>query len=42
MSKPSLIKLLLSIFAFLDQEIYTQDIKQAFPNTEIDISNIYL
>ena len=41
-SKPSLIRLLLSIFAYLDWEIYTWDVKQAFPNAEIDISNIYL
>ena len=39
-SKPSLIRLLLSIFAYLDQEIYTWDIKQAFPYAEIDIENI--
>ena len=41
-SKPSLIRLLLSIFAFLDWEIYTWDIKQAFSNAEIDIDNIYM
>lgn len=41
-SKPSLIRLLLSIFAYLDWEIYTWDIKQAFPNAEIDIDNIYM
>ena len=35
-SKPSLIRLLLAIFCYLDWEIYTQDIKQAFPNAEID------
>jgi len=40
-SKPSLIRLLLSIFAYLDWEIYAWDIKQAFPNAEIDIDNIY-
>jgi hypothetical protein len=41
-SKPSLIRLLLSIFAYLDWEIYTWDVKQAFPNAEIDIDNIYI
>lgn len=41
-SKPSLIRLLLSIFAYLDWEIYTWDIKQAFPNADIDIDNIYI
>ena len=41
-SKPSLIRLLLSIFNYLDWEIYTWDIKQAFPNANIDIDNIYL
>ncbi|RYE04909.1 MAG: hypothetical protein EOP33_08175, partial [Rickettsiaceae bacterium] len=41
-SKPSLIRLLLSIFAYLDWEIYTWDVKQAFPNAEIDIDNIYM
>ena len=40
-SKPSLIRLLLSIFTYLDWEIYTWDVKQAFPNAEIDIDNIY-
>jgi hypothetical protein len=40
-SKPSLIRLLLSIFAYLNWEIYTWDVKQAFPNAEIDIDNIY-
>ncbi|KAF1925481.1 uncharacterized protein M421DRAFT_70010, partial [Didymella exigua CBS 183.55] len=40
-SKPSLIRLLLSIFAYLDWEIYTWDVKQAFPNADIDIDNIY-
>ena len=41
-SKPSLIRLLLSIFNYLDQEIYAWDVKQAFPNADIDIDNIYL
>ena len=41
-SKPSIIRLLLAIFCYLDQEIYTQDIKQAFPNVEIDNNNIYI
>ncbi|XPS72906.1 hypothetical protein M3J07_005050 [Ascochyta lentis] len=41
-SKPSLIRLFLSIFAYLDWEIYTWDVKQAFPNAEIDIENIYM
>ena len=41
-SKPSIIRLLLAIAAYLDQEIYTQDIKQAFPNTNIDNNNIYM
>ena len=41
-SKPSLIRLLLSIFNYLDQEIYAWDVKQAFPNADIDIYNIYL
>ena len=40
-SKPSLIRLLLSIFTYLDQEIYTQDIKQVFLNAKININNIY-
>jgi hypothetical protein len=35
-SKPSLIRLLLSIFNYLDWEIYAWDIKQAFPNAVID------
>jgi hypothetical protein len=41
-SKPSLIRLLLAIFAYLDWEIYTWDVKQAFPNADIDIDNIYI
>jgi len=41
-SKPSLIRLLLSIFNYLDWEIYHWDIKQAFPNADIDINNIYI
>ena len=41
-SKPSIIRLLLAIFCYLDQEIYTQDIKQAIPNAEIDNNNIYI
>ena len=40
-SKPSIIRLLLTITAFLDWEIYTWDIKQAFPNAEIDSNNIF-
>lgn len=39
-SKPSLIRLLLSIFSYLDWEIYNWDIKQAFPNAKIDNNNI--
>jgi hypothetical protein len=41
-SKPTIIRLLLSIFAYLDWEIYSWDVKQAFPNAEIDIDNIYI
>jgi hypothetical protein len=41
-SKPTIIRLLLAISAYLDWEIYTWDIKQAFPNAEIDINNIYI
>ena len=41
-SKPSIIRLLLSIFNYLDWEIYTWDIKQAFPNADIDTSNIFI
>lgn len=41
-SKPSIIRLLLSITAYLDWEIYTWDIKQAFPNADIDNNNIYI
>ena len=41
-SKPSIIRLLLSITTYLDQEIYTWDIKQAFPNAVINKDNIYL
>ena len=41
-SKPSLIRLLSSIFNYLDQEIYTQDVKQAFSNADINKENIYL
>ena len=40
-SKPTLIRLLLAIFAYLDQEIYAFNIKQAFPNATID-SEIYI
>ena len=38
-SKHSIIRLLLAIFNYLDWEIYTQDVKQAFPNTELDNNN---
>jgi len=41
-SKPSIIRLLLSIFNYLNWEIYTWDIKQAFPNAEIDTNNLYI
>jgi hypothetical protein len=40
-SKPSLIRLLLSIFSYLDFEIYQWDIKQAFPNASLDNNNTY-
>ena len=40
-SKPSLIRLLLAVFSAIGWEIYTWDIKQAFPNAEID-STIYI
>ena len=38
--KPSIIRLLLSIFCYLDWEIYTWDIKQAFPNADLDNNNV--
>ena len=38
-SKPSIIRLLLAIFCYLDWEIYTWDVKQAFPNAELDNNN---
>ena len=41
-SKPSLIRLLLSIFNYLDWEIYAQNVKQAFPNADINIDYTYL
>ena len=41
-SKPSIIRLLLSIFNYLDWEIYTWDIKQAFPNADLDNNNTYI
>ena len=41
-SKPSIIRLLLSIAAYLNWEIYTWDVKQAFPNAEIDNNNLYM
>ena len=41
-SKPSIIRLLLSISAYLDWEIYTWDVKQAFPNADIDNNNLYI
>jgi hypothetical protein len=40
-SKPTIIRLLLAITAYLDWEIYCWDIKQAFPNAVIDKDNIY-
>jgi hypothetical protein len=40
-SKPSIIRLLLAVFSALDWEIYSWDIKQAFPNALID-TTIYI
>jgi len=41
-SKPTIIRLLIAIAAYLDWEIYCWDIKQAFPDAVIDRDNIYL